>query len=619
MILEKLKKYLYRIKQASIAELVYRVQLAGKELLYRRKMRKGDFQLEVSACDSSNLDKVMLPQFVVQEDAELIESIFDGWVEGFSAGKTDIQQFEQKYSHYFYTDVPVVCKEIGLDIRAAWESARLQHLTRVLFASEELKHYEDSHSFVRNELLRWIDANQLPFGAHYQSAMECGLRIPLFLYALKLVPMQGTEQQVLLRAIYEHGWWISNRLSLYSSAGNHTVCEAVGLIFASTLFEKDDNCANWFYKGIALLSQELDHQVLTDGGPAEQSLSYHRFVLDLYWLVVDFLEKNQLADCSSWLPRLRLGEKFLFAFDDGSGGFPAIGDCDDGCAVAPGIRPKRYVVVEKNESKEVLGVLVSTFGESGYSIINRKGPLSVILDHGPLGMAPLYNHGHADALSLLLTYKGQPILIDPGTYRYNGVPEWRKYFKSTRAHNTVTIDGMDQAVQETGFIWSKPYTSTLNVCEQVNGGVFLQASHDGYARLKKPVVHTRSVLFLETEIVVLRDSFTGLGKHDFEMNLHFHPEIVLTEEDYGWRANGCSQELFIATATESVLLKGSIDPLLGWYSEAYGKKEPCSVLSCRDKGKPAIVQFFTVISRSAIPDILPLQERMHQIEQTINS
>ena len=60
-------------------------------------------------------------------------------------------------------------------------------------------------------------------------------------------------------------------------------------------------------------------------------------------------------------------------------------------------------------------------------------------------MAPLYNHGHADALSVTLSLGETPFLIDPGTYRYNGVPDWRRYFKGTRAHNTICIDEQDQA------------------------------------------------------------------------------------------------------------------------------------------------------------------------------
>src|SRR5262249_62005662 len=81
--------------------------------------------------------------------------------------------------------------------------------------------------------------------------------------------------------------------------------------------------------------------------------------------------------------------------------------------------------------------------------------LVVVIDHGPLGMAPGYGHGHADALSLSACVRGEGLLIDPGTYGYNLGEKWRRYFRSTRAHNTVTVDGLDQALQVGTFLWSR--------------------------------------------------------------------------------------------------------------------------------------------------------------------
>ena len=101
----------------------------------------------------------------------------------------------------------------------------------------------------------------------------------------------------------------------------------------------------------------------------------------------------------------------------------------------------------------------------------------------PLGMAPFYNHGHADALSITLSKNGKPFIVDPGTYRYNGVPRWRRYFKGTRAHNTVTIDDQDQAIQETSFIWSHPYEARLTAYQEENGDIFYHAVHDGYTAI----------------------------------------------------------------------------------------------------------------------------------------
>ena len=46
------------------------------------------------------------------------------------------------------------------------------------------------------------------------------------------------------------------------------------------------------------------------------------------------------------------------------------------------------------------------------------------------------------------------LLVDPGTYCYHGEPEWRSYFRSTRAHNTIEVDGVDQAVEAGPFMWS---------------------------------------------------------------------------------------------------------------------------------------------------------------------
>ncbi len=140
--------------------------------------------------------------------------------------------------------------------------------------------------------------------------------------------------------------------------------------------------------------------------------------------------------------------------------FPFIGDCDDGYAFAYGLSPdRRFDSTESQSSRTDFRCV--TFQAAGYSVIRRPDELLIIFDHGPLGMAPLYNHGHADAMSIVLYRKGLPFMIDPGTFRYNGVPEYRKYFKGTGAHNTVCIDGRDQARQVSSFIWDKPYEAGL--------------------------------------------------------------------------------------------------------------------------------------------------------------
>ena len=219
-------------------------------------------------------------------------------------------------------------------------------------------------------------------------------------------------------------------------------------------------------------------------------------------------------------------------------------------------------------------------------------------DHGPLGMAPLYNHGHADALSILFSVYGKPFLIDPGTYQYNGVPEWRRYFKSTRAHNTVVIDDMDQAVQETGFIWSRPYSSDLIEVREKNNEIFLTASHNGYKHLKNSIVHIRKIHYDGDLNFLVTDSFEGSESHEFELNYHFHPDVTLTKNGDYWAAVNDDVEIKIFLLDEMVftLYRGETNPVFSWFSKAYGQKEATSVLSCKMKKLPKEMIFKTEFS-----------------------
>jgi hypothetical protein len=478
------------------------------------------------------------------------------------------------------------------DIRLRWEPARLQ-LAASFFAwtchqSKCLDRPPNAQA-ARALIVAWLEGNPFPHGEHYLSSMECALRIPVFFYALKQLENLGSEDRdLILQAIYMHAMLISRRLSRHSSLGNHTVAEAVGLVVAGAIYRSTRKGKRWLETELQILTDELPHQILDDGGPAEQSLGYHRYVSDLYYLAMDFIQKNDLADVRHWQQQLAAAQRFLSAFQDKQGALPSIGDSDDGLAVAPGISPLRDESVVFDDS-------CVTFPDSGYSIIKNNG-LLFTFDHGPLGMAPFYNHGHADALSITLSKNSRPFIVDPGTYRYNGVPQWRRYFKSTRAHNTVIIDDQDQAIQETGFIWSCPYHARLTLKQEQNGNLFFHAVHDGYERLTEPVRHHRSVFFFDRENFLIRDRFVGTGTHCFQINFHLHPDAVLTADGWWWVVQHGEEQIFLRILeADFQLVRGLAYPPMGWFSSCYGQKEPTGTLTCTRTGAADSVVFTTVI------------------------
>jgi len=583
---------LLRIKNASFRELVYRAQQRLMHKRIRRMYKKRTSLVPAPAYSISQVKNLVVPSFYSIAAQDTAEKIMHGERFTLNARLDEIEMFEESCAYIFSPDIahsnPVI------DIRQVWEPARLQHITVLLNWSAQngnSLHDNNVAQFVKQCLLDWIERNSFLSGAHYMCSMECGLRIPVFFHALKLLDnLNVHEQDTILTAIYRHAWWIARNLSLYSSRGNHTICEAVGLIFAGALFENTQENHEWMNIGLSLLSDEVQLQIHDDGGPAEQSFVYHRFVLDLYWFTTDFLESNDIYDCSSWKKRLIKGEEFLACFEDDNAVMPSIGDSDNGHAVAPGISPRRPLVKLQNEQFNV-------FNNSGYTIIHTTNESILTFDHGPLGMPPLYNHGHADALSVTLSKNGIHLLVDPGTFRYNPVDEWRSYFKGTRAHNTVTVDGQDQAVQETGFIWSHPYKTNIVRASKIEKGFIAVASHSGYTRLKNPVVHQRSILVFFNNNFIIKDTFSGRGFHDYELNYHLHPDTILTREDRWWVIDGNGTEIFIQLLGEDDfnIIKGQKSPVLGWYSPSYGIKIESPVLSCVKRDLAHNVTFTTVI------------------------
>ena len=123
--------------------------------------------------------------------------------------------------------------------------------------------------------------------------MECGLRMLAACHALDLVRDRLQEPTRVWKALLElvrgHAELIRKRLSIHSSAGNHTIAEAAALVYAGSLFPEMPEAQLWRSLGLSLLEQEASHQILPDGGGAEQSFWYQRFISDLYGLVITLL------------------------------------------------------------------------------------------------------------------------------------------------------------------------------------------------------------------------------------------------------------------------------------------------------------------------------------------
>lgn len=469
------------------------------------------------------------------------------------------------------------------DVRVAWEPARLQHLIALALISRTAEENLRRRAVrsLETRFRSWCEANPFLTGIHYISSMECALRVLAVCHAIDIARPWLSDPEgmwpIVAGLIRGHAQLIRRRLSLGSSLGNHTIAEAAGLVYAGILFPELDHNGGWLAAGLRLLEQEASRQILDDGGGAEQGFRYQRMVSDLYRLVVVLLRHRNQAVSAALERAVARSAAFAAVFGRPAERWPAIGDGDDGYALSPFLR----FSAEEPASAPATVTLTS----SGYTVVTRADGVRsrLILDHGPLGMPPCYAHGHADALSVLLDIDDLEVLIDPGTYTYTGEPAWRRYFRGTSAHNTVTVDGMDQAIQATAFLWKQPFCARLAYRDtHLDGSVALVACHDGYwTRLG--VMHWRAVLYQPSGRWVILDRLTGRGVHRLDVNWHLGADPFVEAGSSVIRSAATVVRIEVTGGTVS-WHRGETDPPSGWRSPAYGVKLPITTMRCRYEG-----------------------------------
>ena len=159
----------------------------------------------------------------------------------------------------------------------------------------------------------------------------------------------------------------------------------------------------------------------------------------------------------------------------------------------------------------------AALGESGYIRLENDQTV-VLFDAAPIGPDYQPGHAHADALSFELSHRGRRLLVNSGTSTYDPGAE-RNRQRGTAAHNTVRIDGLDQSEMWASFRVAR---RAHIIDARSEGADFAEAAHDGYRRLRHPVVHRRSLELLDRELIVT-DFLEGTGTPDAEVFFHLHP------------------------------------------------------------------------------------------------
>ncbi len=381
------------------------------------------------------------------------------------------------------------------NIKQVWEVNRLQHLT-LLAVAWHLTGKDEYAERVAEQLRSWWRENPYLSGVHWTSGIEVGIRLISFAWIRRLLndwpPVADLfeHNDLAVRQIRWHQEYLAAFESRGSSANNHVIAEAAGQLAASCAFpwfprapagDGTHYCSltvNWRITRSLPGSTVSLPPTTTASSPSSGSLprSRQRRPARRYprapgrcwppwstrwrrswtsscarraratrtrdeWSCSTRPSTTGGRPCCRSAPRCSAGS---------TGGRRLVPDMPSGCWPAAMLGAKQAIDGRPAHRP-------SRFADAGITILrteaDRSPEIWCRLDAGPHGFLSIAAHAHADALSMEVRYAGVDVLADPGTYCYHGEREWRSYFRSTIAHNTVEVGGLSQSTEGGAFMW----------------------------------------------------------------------------------------------------------------------------------------------------------------------
>jgi hypothetical protein len=542
----------------------------------------------------------------------------------------------------------------GGDPKVVWELNRHAHFVTLGQAYWLTGENRFAEGFV-DQVSSWIDANPVGMGINWTSGLEAALRSIAWLWALHLcIDSREITPDFFarfLKSLIEHGRHIERYLSYYSSPNTRLTGEALGLFYLGLALPELDRANGWRKLGLQILLDQATKQIGADGVHFEQSSYYHRYTTDFYSHLFALTRANDITikrelEIMLWQKlEAMLDHVMWITRPDGSS--PLLGDDDGGRLIKLGSRAANdfrdtlaigAAILKRGDLKYVAGKapvemlwligpegvtcydqlrmeapreISREFMSGGYFVMRdgwRRDSSFVLIDCGSHG-AEAAQHAHSDALSIEFASHGVTWLVDPGTFVYAADAKMRDEFRSTAAHNTITVDGQPQSSPARPFSWRTSTECQLHEFIEHSDAVFFRGSHDGYERLRDPVTHTRSVLFVKPdaaaklpEYLIVRDQFTAKKRHRYAIYYHFAPDCEAMVAPAGASGGGRIEarhksgapltiRVICATELQTEIAAGVAE---GWVSTCYAQYNPAPVAVFEAEGE-GTQEFLTLI------------------------
>ncbi len=478
--------------------------------------------------------------------------------------------------------------------------------------------------------------------------LETGLRVQSWISAYAY--MQRSEQidqaftAELLVALEQHAVYLTSYLG--QTEINHAMMHMQGLFMIGVFYSEHPRAPYWRQLATERLQLCQYDQIGEEGIQSELTTHYHDASIEMFGTPYLLGRLAGFPFPTAYGQQLHRMTTFTLAMIRPDNRSTAIGDSEwvsNGrarVAMLGGILDDEHLLVRGEVSPdflwmfgaetfekykalqqtELVDVESIDFPKTGYYMMKSPGQ-HLFFDAAPMGGA----HGHADALSFEWYWQRQLLFVDPGRYTYEE-GYWRHYFKSTAAHNTIVIDGVDQTAYISTQAWAEPAAACQTLRREKHTDYELvDAIHDGYMRLDDPVQHRRwLVMGKQVPLLIVVDWMDAQASHEVHQRFQLHPDavarVMTTTDSNTERSSDVDVELTdvhemsiapavqldypqnelsarmywaLATSGEQSSLEETDHKLHivseeGWVSPIYGQKQPTSIIDAGIRSHGAI-------------------------------
>ena len=364
--------------------------------------------------------------------------------------------------------------------------------------------------------------------------------ISLRIINLLLIADVITDKQKLYDSIYAQYRFLLKHQEKHL-LGNHYLENLKAIVVCSLIFNQQKICNKY----IKRLLKEIEEQITSDGLHFELSLMYHKIVLEDLIRVAVILKQAGKDEYEQLVAYIRKMTTALNSLEAGINRTPLFNDSGDNVAKTSASlleACKTLFGIEPEQKSNIAGY---------YKLYDEH--LTLIADGGKSGPEYMPGHAHCDCLSYELFYNGKPLFVNSGTYQYQG--ETRRYFRSTKAHNTVEINNHEQSE-----LWGEHRAArrinNIKVSAEENKIIGQYKNYSGE-------LHQRTIE-LNNQILKVTDKTAGAAKS----YLHLVPGLVYSDGKIS--GNGIS--INVKTINSQITVEQ------GLYASDFGKKEENTVL-----------------------------------------